>query len=126
MKIDRQIRSILIELIRPTIAVIFAVFAVALTSSGINSTVQDIKQKRTIYATLERRVETVGQLQKDLDSVGATDAISKMQDAFPPSDNIIGFVTATESLASKTSVNQTLNFGTPAPAFTKGDDGTAV
>ncbi len=125
MKIDRQTKLILLQLIRPVIAVVLAAIAVHFISAQIVATSKQINEKRTLYATLERRTETVGSIEKDFELVGEN-AIEIMEHAFPPSNNILEFIVATEVLASKSLVAQLMTFGTPVQFIKNGVETSAV
>lgn len=124
MKINEQLRSILFQLIRPAIAVALAAVAINFISAQIVATSKQINEKRTLYATLDKRAETVAKIEKDFESVGEN-AIETMDRTFLPADNILEFIEAMEGLASRNSVSQSLIFGTPTQ-FTKKGEGTSA
>src|SRR3989344_771262 len=124
MKINKQLALILLQLIRPALAVTLALIAVNFISGQMVITSKLIQEKRTAYATLERRIEAVEIIKKEFARV-PQNTLERMQAVFPPSDNIIGFIVAIESLASRSFVGQNPSFGTPTQ-FAKKGEGTSA
>lgn len=118
-------KLILIASIRPALIVIIAIAVVAFISGRIVAITDMMIERRTAYAVLERRAETINKIREDFDSVGL-DAIDKMEATFPPSDNIIEFILAMEALAESAGVQQTLTFATPTPFMVKGEGENAA
>src|SRR3989344_740787 len=121
----KQTIQILVLLARPAAAITVAVIAILFISQQINGITESAKERRTLYAILQRRTETVDKIKADINLAGDTN-IKKLEDAFPLSDNIIDFIVSLDNIAAKNTVKQTMNFGTPTPFFKKGDGATAI
>lgn len=97
---------------RAVIAVIVAAIVVIFFSQRISKISASLAEQRASAFILEKRSETNAQLKEDFKIVGEAD--KKINDAFPPADNILGFVAALETLALRNSLQQSLGFGAPA------------
>lgn len=106
-------KRILFALIQPSIAMILAFTVVNIISMQMTATVESIQEKRTAYAILERRAETIEAIKDDFATI-SPNAIAEMESVFPPTDNIIGFIVWVEGLAPENN-KPTLNFGSPRP-----------
>ena len=97
---------------RAVIAAVVAVIVVIFFSQRISKISFSLAEPRATAFFLGKRRETTAQLGEDFKIVGEAD--KKMNDAFPPTDNILGFVGALETLALRNSLQQSFSFGTPA------------
>lgn len=98
--------------LRAVIPAIIAVFMITFLKEKIILISRSVVEQRTLSMVLERRSETLSKLKNDFDAVGEVD--EKIKGAMPPADNILDFVAALESMASKHSIQQSLNFNTPS------------
>lgn len=97
------------------IAGIVAAYAIiALLNSEILSLTGAVIKNRSLANTLASRTELFTILKRDAEIVGSNDAV--IERAFIPSDNILDFVAALESLALKNSVTQNFRFNSPTRA----------
>lgn len=71
-----------------------------------------IAQSRRVAAELESRTELFASLKRDDEFIGTNDTL--IEHAFVPSDNILEFVSALESLTLKNSTAQNFRFDSPA------------
>lgn len=93
------------------LAIVVAFIAVSFLKKEIIAINKSVIEQKGLAALLERRSETVSQLKNDHDKVEGLDA--KILGAMPPADNILDFVAALESIGTKNSIQQILNFNTP-------------
>lgn len=116
-----QLRNILFELIRPAVFIVLTIVAISFIAGRINRISEMVKERRTLYAVLQQRTETVDKIRADFANISNA-SISRMENAFPAADNINDFIVAMESLATASGVKQILNVGTPA-AFKRYGEG---
>lgn len=93
---------------------LIAVFAVSFLGGQIQHITTSIIQNHKLVNTLEKRTELFSILKRDTEIIGTSDTL--MSNAFVPSDNILDFVSALESLATKNSLTQNFHFDTPTPS----------
>jgi len=98
--------------LKAVIATVIAIIIIVFSSQQISKISNSLKEQRTAAFILEKKTETISQLREDFNLVDEADR--KISDAFPPADNILGFVTSLENLASQNGLQQTISFGTPA------------
>ncbi|MBI4812412.1 hypothetical protein HY798_03170 [Candidatus Falkowbacteria bacterium] len=93
-------------------AVIFVAFlAIIFFSRQISKISRSIAEQRSLSSVLEKRNDTLAQLRKDFEVIDGFDA--KIENAIPPVDNILDFVSSLEDLAETNSIDQTLSFESP-------------
>ena len=101
-----------------------AVFALAVALLGffvVSVIKQDIEKKSQSFAEKERlthllstRNETTQELKNGLALIGSNE--ERMENAYPPADNVLDFVGTLESLASQAGLYQTIRFSEPVLA----------
>lgn len=99
-------------LIRGGIAIVLAVVLVMFFGSRIAKISNSISEQRLTASILDRRQETIAQLQKDFEIIGNAD--QKIAKAFPPVDNVLEFAAALDNLAGQNSIQQKVNFDNPS------------
>ncbi|MEK9154834.1 MAG: hypothetical protein AAB596_02090 [Patescibacteria group bacterium] len=92
-------------------AIIIAIIALLFFSRQIVKISESLAEQRASAFILEKKNDVITQLSEDFNLIG--DADKKIENAFPPAENILGFVAALETLSNQTSLNQVLSFGTP-------------
>lgn len=109
-----QIKIIILKnLAKAAVAVLFSIIVILFFSQQISQISNSLSETRKSSFILAKRNETLDRLRKDLAVIGGKD--KKIEDALPSIDNILGFVETLESLASRHSLGQSYNFGTPVP-----------
>lgn len=100
---------------------VIALVSIALTSvvaailvAQISKMSDVVVQNRRLATALEKRTELFAALKRDTEIVGQGDKM--IEQAFPPADNILEFVAALESIATKNSITQQFHFNSPEPA----------
>lgn len=92
-------------------AVVIAVIAASLLSAQIDASVQAVITHKKLTATLQARNEVVSKLLTDYQNVRGYD--QRIQGALLAVSDILEFVSALESLASKDNMMQATHFGDP-------------
>jgi hypothetical protein len=110
-------KQVLEIIVRQTLVAFMAiVLAVALSlfaSRAILKISDSLQQKERLSKILAMRVENIQQLKNSLALLGDND--KKIMAIYPSTDNILDFVSATESIAKQTSLKQNLRFSGFAP-----------
>lgn len=102
-------------------SVIVASIIITACVGQINKINASIIEKNKLARILDQKSETLRELEQNLAVIGTND--KKILEALPPSNNILDFIAVLENLAARTSVRQTMRFGTPVavtPAEAKG------
>ena len=94
--------------------IVIASFVVASFSKHIIMIGNALIEKKKLSLVLEKRGELLAGLKHDFAIVGEGD--QHIKEAFPPSDDILSFITILDNLASQTAIEQTYSFGVPIPA----------
>ena len=102
------------NVLKAGVAIAVAASIVIFTGEQISKISNSLIEQRTAAFILEKRSETISRLAKDFVTVGNTD--EKIKNAFPPVDNILGFVATLENLFVQNSIQGTYSFGTPSEA----------
>jgi|GEM_PF-3848259 Tfp pilus assembly protein PilO len=92
---------------------------VSVSSSQISNIVGSITQARETSMEGQDRSAAISQLQSQFATIDGNDA--KISNALMHENDIIPFVDALNSLASKDSVQQSYNFSSPAPYASQGN-----
>ena len=92
-------------------AAVVAAIIVVFSGQQIVKISNSLAEQRATAFILEKRSETITQLKEDFKLVG--DADKKIENAFPPADNVLEFVAALETLANQNGVSQGLSFSAP-------------
>lgn len=92
-------------------AISIASLAIFFIAQKIDQVSDTIAQSRSVAVTLENRTELFASLKRNDELVGSNDTL--IEHAFVPSDNILEFVAALESLALKNSTTQNFRFDSP-------------
>lgn len=87
---------------------------IVIASREIEKIADAVVKNRKLASVLEERTALLKQLNYDASIIGKND--ETIMRAFLPSDNILEFISALESLALKNGVTQTFRFNTPSPA----------
>jgi hypothetical protein len=91
---------------------ILATFGIcAFLLKAANNDVMALTKQRTLKYELESRNEIASKLVSDYKNVATTQ--SQIENAFLPEENILEFVSAIESIASKRSIIHAIHFDTP-------------
>jgi hypothetical protein len=96
------------------IALVFALAATAVIyflQGQITGIGKSIVQKKKLSAIFAKREEMRSQMAKDLESV--QDHSTQINDAVLPTDNVLEFVSALDTVAAQNSIKYTIGFGTP-------------
>lgn len=88
---------------------LIAVFFLARSIERISTTAVE---SRRLARALEQRAELFTIITHEVELVGENGA--RIENAFVPADNILGFIAALENLALTSAVTQNFRFGTPA------------
>lgn len=91
------------------VAIILAITLSMLTGKAILKISDSLQQKEKLSKILAIRIENIQQLKNSLALLGDND--KKIIDIYPSTDNVLDFVSATESIAKQTSLKQNLKFG---------------
>jgi acetolactate synthase small subunit len=103
--IEIIVRQTLIAIAAIILALGISIFA----SRAILKISNSLQEKTRLSKMLTMRVENIQQLKKSLALLGEND--KKIIAIYPPTDDILDFVSATESIAKQNSLKQTLRFG---------------
>lgn len=87
---------------------LIAVFFLARSIERISTTAV---KNRHMARSLEQRTELFTTIMREVELVGENG--TRVENAFVPSDNILGFIAALESLALTSAIAQNFRFGTP-------------
>lgn len=98
------------------LAIIFGFTANFFISQAIIKIGDSLSQKQKLSELLSLRIENTRQLKNSLALLGDND--QKIQNLYPPTDNILNFVSALDGIAKQNSLQQNLNFG----GFMSADD----
>lgn len=93
------------------IAIIISLIVTGLLSRQIAHLSSDTQKNRLLASALEKRTDLFTAIKRDSDLIGANDIL--IEQAFIPSDNILEFVAALESLALKNGTAQAFHFDVP-------------
>mgnify|MGYP001585016239 CR=1 FL=1 len=93
-------------------AVIISLIAVFLLAQNIERISTTAVKNRRLTHSLEQRAELFTTITHEVEFVGENGA--RIENAFVPSDNILGFIATLEDLALTSAVAQSFRFGTPA------------
>lgn len=96
------------------VAIITAAVACFFLAKEITRVSDAAAQNRRLAAALEKRTELLSTLSRDIQIIGESDTL--FAKAFIPSDNILEFISALESIALKNTITQSFRFETPAPS----------
>jgi Tfp pilus assembly protein PilO len=100
------------------LAIILAVSINFFTGKAIDKISDSLSQKERLSKTLTLRIENIQQLKNSLALLGDND--QKIQEVYPPADNILAFVSALDSIAKQNSLQQNLRFGNFTPTTDAG------
>jgi Tfp pilus assembly protein PilO len=111
-------KNLLLLILRHLLIALLVICACSIAILFLSRTIEKISssvvQNRKLASALAERTALLSQLKHDAEIVGSnTDTITH---AFPPSDNVIEFISALESIALKNGVSQTFRFSSPIPA----------
>lgn len=95
-------------------AILIAITASYFLAREIIKISDAVIQNRRLATTLEKRTEIFSTLARNTHIIGTNDML--IDNAFIPSDNILEFISALESLALKNGVTQSFRFENPIPA----------
>lgn len=95
-------------------SILFAVVVSYFLAKEIVKISDTVVQNRRLANALEKRTEVFSTIARDAEVIGTSDIA--INNAFIPSDNILEFISALESLALKNGVTQSFHFETPTPA----------
>lgn len=94
------------------VAIICAAMGSAFFANRITQIADSLIEKERLSFVLSRRGEYLAELDRTFARLG--DGDRNLVDAFPPTDDILGFVAALDSVARRTGVTQTYSFGVPS------------
>ncbi len=94
--------------------VLLCLICIILISEEIEKVADSVAKNRKLASSLEQRTTLLTQLTKDASLIGNNQTI--INHAFVPSDNIIEFISALESIALKNGITQTFRFSSPVSA----------
>jgi hypothetical protein len=115
----KQVLTILIRQALIAVAAIIIAAVVCFFTAGTIVKISDsLQQRERLSKILAMRIENVRQLKNSLALLGEND--KKIIALYPPTDYILDFTGALESLAKQISLRQTLNFGSFAPFIQTG------
>lgn len=119
----KQVIEIIVRQTLLAIAAIIFAFAVSFFAGKTILKISDsLQQKERLSKILAMRVENIQQLKNSLALLGEND--KKIIALYPSTDDILDFVSATESIAKQTSLKQTLHFSDFTPIAE--DSGIAI
>ncbi len=95
------------------IAITISLIATGLLSRQIARLSSNTQKNRLLASALEKRTDLFTAIKRDSDLIGTNDVL--IEQAFIPSDNILEFVAALESLSLKNGILQAFHFDVPAP-----------
>lgn len=94
-------------------AVVVSLIATSILSQQITRLSNDTQKNRLLASTLEKRTELFTTIRRDSEIIGTDDTL--IEQAFIPSDNILDFVSALESISLKNGTLQAFHFDNPTP-----------
>lgn len=103
-------RNAIISLIVVSITFIVIVFL----SNEIEHISDSVALNHRLKASLEQRIELFEILKHDRDIIGTNDV--QIENAFAPSNNILGFINTLDGLATQNALTQVYRFETPTPS----------
>lgn len=95
-------------------AIMIASLVVVFFSKQIITIGNALIEKKKLSIVLARRGELLAGLKQDFYIVG--DGDRRIKESFPPSDDILNFISILENLADQTAIKQIYAFGVPVPA----------
>jgi len=98
------------------LAIIVAFVLTFFTGKAIIKISDSLAQKEKLSRVLAIKLDNIQQIKNSLGLLGDND--KKIQAAYLPADNILGFVNALESVAKQNSLKQNLRFGDFSPVAT--------
>lgn len=106
----REVTTAIIKILtKAAIVIVIAIVIVSIASRKIAQIGDDLVQKQTAYLILTKQSETTTTLQETFKKIG--DGDKQIELALPSPENVVDFVGSLESIASQTSLPQTLKFG---------------
>ena len=90
-----------------------AVIIISIIGRQISSISSALHQKAKLTKVLENRNSDLLALEQKVAPLGSADV--QIKNALPPSDDILGFVSAMESVAAEYGLKHSLRFSTPVP-----------
>ncbi|MBI2984807.1 MAG: hypothetical protein HYY50_04250 [Candidatus Kerfeldbacteria bacterium] len=105
--------AVLSSLSKAVVAMLIGAAVIYVASNNIIKQVSQIQQQRIALRVLDRRYNTAASLRQELSQLGPNE--DRIKKAFLPVENIPDFISALESVARQSSINQTVKFGTPTP-----------
>ncbi len=113
------ILKILKQIIKAGVAVGLALAVIYVCKARIVTITNSLGEQRVAAFVLEKKSQTIRQLQSDFKLVGGADKI--IASAKPPSDNLADFQAALESAANRNSLSGNVVFVPPSPDKTSVD-----
>lgn len=96
-------------------AVSITAIAIVFLSNELDRVSDSVALNRHLKAALEKRIGLFEILKRDAQIIGTNDI--RMENAFPPSDNILGFINTLDNLATQHAIAQVYHFETPVPSI---------
>lgn len=96
------------------IAIVISLIVTILLSRQIARLSSDTQKNRLLARALEKRTDLFTAIKRDSALIGTNDIL--IEQAFIPSDNILEFVAALESLSLRNGVVQAFHFDVPTPS----------
>jgi uncharacterized protein YpmS len=94
--------------------ILLCFICVIILSREIEEIADSVTKNRKLASALEERTALLTQLSRDAQTIGTNESL--IVRAFVPSDNVIEFISALESMALKNGVSQTFKFNSPSPS----------
>ncbi len=111
-------KNLLLLILRHMLIAFVVVFSclicILFLSRSIDHIASSVVQNRKLAQALAERTALLSQLKRDTEIVGNN--TQTITHAFPPSDNVIEFISALESIALKNGISQSFRFSSPTPA----------
>ncbi|MEK7149896.1 MAG: hypothetical protein AAB757_02920 [Patescibacteria group bacterium] len=99
------------HLVKAALAAVIASVIIFIISGQISKIGNSLSEKRKLSLILQKRSETTEKIRENFKIIG--DNEQKIKNSLPRTDNILDFIAALESLASKNAVQQSYRFGVP-------------
>lgn len=113
------IKAIMIQLVKAIVVSAISITISLLFANEISKIGNLIIEKRKLAMVMEKRSTIISKIRSDLRVVNDNQKI--IENALPPKDNILDFVSSLENIANKNSLQYSYKFGTPSAPSTQGE-----
>ncbi|OGM93723.1 hypothetical protein A2524_01310 [Candidatus Wolfebacteria bacterium RIFOXYD12_FULL_48_21] len=118
------IYALIPDILKVFLAIAIAGTLISIIGARITKMEVTLNEKKAMTIALQKRSETTVALRNAFAVIGDSDR--RIADAFPATENVLDFVTATETLGNQNSMQQTIRFDAPGQPIVETESITII